>query len=140
MANIRKPNNPAETSLKQDEARSTNKTNPKTFDGIKKAEIVHVVQKSSTKVHSGPLPDPETLIAYKEIYPDSVKIIFDVFQEQSQHRIEMETKVITSQQNQSKYGQVYAFVIALLFLIISGTCILLYSIWTRYSWRSLRNN
>ncbi len=122
MANMKKSSKPIETSPSQNELHLANKINPKTFDGVKKAEIIRAA--SSTKVHSGPLPDPETLQAYKDIYPESVKIIFDTFQGQTRHRIDMETKVVTSQLSQSKFGQIYAFLIAILFLITSGYCIL----------------
>ncbi|WP_366518195.1 DUF2335 domain-containing protein [uncultured Mucilaginibacter sp.] len=77
-----------------------------------------------TKTQSGPLPDPETLQEYKEIYPESVQIIFDVFKNQSNHRIAMETRVVTSQQKQSAWGQNYAFIIAM--FVFAGSMFLIY--------------
>ena len=36
-----------------------------------------------TRIHSGPLPDPETLI--KQVYPDLAKEIVEMAKKQSEH-------------------------------------------------------
>jgi uncharacterized membrane protein len=38
----------------------------------------------------GPLPDPETLQRYKEVYPESVKIIFEMAKDYQDHIIKMD--------------------------------------------------
>ena len=42
-------------------------------------------------LYKGPLPDPGSLEKYKEIYPDSVKIIFDMAKDYQDHIIKMDT-------------------------------------------------
>ncbi|MCL2390855.1 MAG: hypothetical protein FWC88_05460, partial [Endomicrobia bacterium] len=48
------------------------------------------------------------------------KIIVDMAQKQSEHRIKMESTVIPSREKQSLRGQWFAFVIALLLILLSG--------------------
>lgn len=66
--------------------------------------------------HSGPLPAPRTLKGYDEIVPNGAERIVNVFEKQSDHRITLEAKVIGRQTFQSLLGQIFGFVIALIFL------------------------
>jgi uncharacterized membrane protein len=102
------------------------RTNPQIFQGVPKDKRQEIVRAfvSVTKIHSGPLPPSEMLQGYEAIHPGSAKIIFDIFANQSAHRIKMEDTVVTSQQIQSARGQTYAFIIAILFLAVSALCIL----------------
>lgn len=98
------------------------KSNPQLFGDIpkeKRAEMLRAVI-SITKIHSGPLPPLELIQGYEEIYPGSAKLIFEIFQKQSQHRIKMEDTVVTSNQKQSGRGQIFAFIIAILFLGVAA--------------------
>ena len=50
------------------------------------------------KIRTGPLPDPETLAKYNDIYPNLAKEIVDMAKVQSEHRqslekIKLETEV-----------------------------------------------
>ena len=51
-------------------------------------DVIQLVQ----QIHrfSGPIPDPETLSQYKNLYPESVKIIMDMAVKQADHRKQME--------------------------------------------------
>jgi uncharacterized membrane protein len=62
-------------------------------------------QRQETRVHIGPIPDPETLRELVEIYPNAAKIIFDEFRAQSAHRREMERAVITVRNTALLRGQ-----------------------------------
>jgi len=55
--------------------------------------VRQVIERRSVKVHIGPIPDPETLKELAALYSDAPKLIFECFQAQSSHRIEMENMV-----------------------------------------------
>ena len=61
----------------------------------------------------GPLPPPQILHQYDEIVPGSAERIISSFENQVQHRQELEKKVITSDIRQSYFGAVLGFIIAL---------------------------
>jgi uncharacterized membrane protein len=92
--------------------------NPEIFKGLppkKKMEIlksfsiVSIQQKS----HSGPLPDPDTLVKYNSIIPNGADRIMKMAENQQAHRIRIETKVVHSQSFQSYLGQIFGLVIGL---------------------------
>lgn len=91
--------------------------NPEIFTGIpkkKKIEILHSLSVVSIqKSHSGPLPDPESLIQYNSVIPDGADRIMKMAENQQRHRINIESKVITSQSSQSKLGQIFGLIIGL---------------------------
>ena len=75
--------------------------------------------------YSGPLPPPEILEKYKEIYPDAPAIIFDTFKKQSEHRMSLEKKVINAGSLNSTLGIIFGFIISLIVTI--GGIFLLYN-------------
>ena len=92
--------------------------NPEFFTGIhprKKLEILRGVSIVSIqqKSHSGPLPDPESLIAYNGVITDGANRIMTMAETQQRHRIKIETYVIESQSLQSKLGQIFGLIIGL---------------------------
>ena len=102
---------------------------PKTFDSIARKErpkIARLVQSVVAQVQvsqfSGPLPPPEALAKYNEILPGAADRIILMTEQQSGHRQELEMKVATAQIRQSDRGQLYAFIIAIAFLIGAVTC------------------
>lgn len=104
--------------------------NPQIFEGInpkKKAEIlksfsITLIEKS----HSGPIPDPETLIKYDSVIPDGANRIMKMAEKQQDHRMTIESNVISSQSSQSKLGQWFGLIIGIVgigcgtFLAYSG--------------------
>ena len=50
-----------------------------------------------TKIHSGPLPDQETLIKYNQVYPDLAKEIVEMAKKQSEHRQYLEREQVISE-------------------------------------------
>jgi len=64
-------------------------------------------------VRQGPLPDPEDLAKYNQIIPEGADRIMKMAEHQSAHRIEIEKTVISSQQVQSRRGQNFGLVIAI---------------------------
>jgi uncharacterized membrane protein len=66
----------------------------------------------------GPLPPPETLARYNEIIPDGADRLLKLVEHQQEHRIRIESIVVSSQQRQSQTGQVLAFIIAVVGLLV----------------------
>ena len=50
-----------------------------------------------TRIHSGPLPDPVTLIKYNQVYPDLAKEIVEMAKKQSEHRQYLEREQVISE-------------------------------------------
>ncbi|PHS68398.1 MAG: hypothetical protein COB12_00650 [Flavobacterium sp.] len=94
-------------------------TNPNLFDGIaprKRNAILKAVTSVTLvqqKMHSGPIPDAESLAQYNEIIPDGANRIMSMAENQQAHRIELENKVTTEQLNQSGKGQWFGFTLGI---------------------------
>lgn len=91
-------------------------TNPKVFHGInpeKRKEILRSFTLIQSKTHSGPLPDPETLIEYNSVITNGADRIMKMAENQQNHRISIEKSVINSQSNQSLIGQIFGFILGL---------------------------
>ncbi|MFC1613490.1 DUF2335 domain-containing protein [Patescibacteria group bacterium] len=73
----------------------------------------------SQSVHfSGPLPHPDILRKFDEVYPGAAKIIIDMAKEQSGHRQILEKDVINSDIKNSRLGLWFGFIIAITGLIL----------------------
>ena len=62
--------------------------------------------------YSSPLPPAAELERYEAIYPGFAERLMNRYEKQSDHRMELETKVIESGIKNSARGQVFAFVLA----------------------------
>ena len=75
---------------------------------------------------SGPIPPPQFLEKYNEIFPGAAEIIIKMAKEQAEHRQALEKTVIHSDIRNSLLGLVFGLIIGLsglaagTFLIISG--------------------
>lgn len=67
---------------------------------------------------AGPIPPPQVLKGYEDILPGSADRILKMAENQQQHRIDIEKKAISSQADNSKRGQVFAFIVFILCTII----------------------
>lgn len=79
-----------------------------------------VVHQSSVQSFSGPIPHPDILRQFNEVVPGSAERIIKMAEDQSTHRKELERKVIDSDIERSKWGQILGFVIAIAGLIVSA--------------------
>jgi len=79
----------------------------------------YIEREISVSRYHGPIPPPEELEKFDRIVPGSASKIFDQFIKQSDHRMNLEKKVIESQSRQSERGQHYGFIITILFLVAS---------------------
>lgn len=105
---------------------------PDAFNGVnadKRHKIIKAVAVSVSKTHTGPIPDPETLEGYNLIIPNGADRIMTMAEKQSEHRMKLETKLITGQQNQSNLGQILACIIGITALLVAG-----YSINNGHEW------
>ena len=73
-----------------------------------------------TRIHSGPLPDPETLIKYNQVYPDLAKEIVEM----SEHRQYLEKEQVISETKLRLRGQLIGGC-AIVILIILGFVLIL---------------
>lgn len=105
--------------------------NPAIFDGIpseKKEELLRDISFTmiQQKSHSGPLPDAETLIKYNSVIPNGADRIMKMAENQQEHRMIIEKKIIFEQSSQSKLGQWFGLIIGMVgigcgtFLAYSG--------------------
>ena len=89
-------------------------------------ELKQIVKKEvSQEIYSGPLPHPDHLKKYDEIYPGAAQIILSSFEKQSDHRRALEKKVINSNIKNERIGQIFAFILAILVIWIGGFLIYL---------------
>jgi uncharacterized membrane protein len=77
------------------------------------------------EMYSGPLPHPEILRKFEEISPGAAKMILQKFEQQSDHRRDLESRVVRGQIRQADTGQWMAF--GLLGTIILGGLFLAYT-------------
>lgn len=92
--------------------------NPNIFEGItpkKKKELLKSLSITmiQEKSHSGPLPDAETLIKYNSVIPNGADRIMKMAENQQEHRMHIEKKVISEQSSQSKLGQWFGLIIGI---------------------------
>ena len=77
-----------------------------------------------TRIHSGPLPDPETLIKYNQVYPDLAKEIVEMAKKQSEHRQYLEKEQVISETKLRLRGQLIGGC-AIVILIFLGFVLIL---------------
>jgi uncharacterized membrane protein len=68
----------------------------------------------------GPLPPPDLLREYNSVVNEGAERIFDKFEQQANHRMEMEKLVLTEQLRQSSKGQWFGFIISMFGLALAG--------------------
>lgn len=83
--------------------------NPEIFHGVnqkKKEEILRSISITMVqeRTHSGPLPDPESLVRYNSVITEGANRIMKMAEKQQEHRMALETKIITNQTKQSVLG------------------------------------
>lgn len=82
---------------------------------------------SIQRLRVGPLPDPDTLREYEQVYPGIAERIVQRFEKEAEHRHAIEHKIVDAEilhQKSSmaafRYGQFFAFTIAIVGLTVSG--------------------
>lgn len=75
---------------------------------------------SRSRRFSGPLPPSEMLKEYDQLIPNGAERIMSMAEQQSTHRQQLESTTVASQNKQSERGQLFAFILAILFMV-TGT-------------------
>lgn len=73
----------------------------------------------SRQFYSAPLPPPDDLRAYNDAVPNGAERILTMAENQSAHRIEIESKAISAQIEDSKRGQIFGLIVAIVFAVAS---------------------
>ena len=77
------------------------------------------IQLQQVEITSGPIPSPQILQQYNQIVPDAAERIIRMAEKQSDHRINLERKVVNSNITKSYLGMIFATIIALYGLYIA---------------------
>lgn len=88
----------------------------------KRSQLARVRLKHEERVsivRSGPLPEPGQLAAYNQIIPNGADRIMRMAEQQSAHRVQLETIVVVSQQRQASRGQVFGLIIGITGLMLA---------------------
>lgn len=101
---------------------------PDLFTGIppnKKQQIIRAASVISIKNHSGPLPDPESLIEYDKVITNGADRIMAMAEAEQSFRHKQHSNIANRTLNQSSTGQKLGFILAL--LLILGGLFLIYT-------------
>lgn len=114
---VKKPQQELPEELQEIEEDLTS-VNPEIFKGVPQRKKMEILQGLSIvsiqhRSHSGPLPDAETLIKYDSVIPNGADRIMKMAENQQNHRVGLENKVVESQSSQSKLGQIFGLIIGL---------------------------
>lgn len=71
---------------------------------------------------SGPIPPPEVLKQYNQIYPELAETIIHQWMGETNHRHEIENKLVNDGISRAKTGQFLGFFIAIFAFIVAGYC------------------
>lgn len=71
------------------------------------------------KEYSGPLPDPESIVIYNREIPNGGDRLMSTVENQQLHRHKLETEGVRRSFNQNAVGQVFGFIIAIVFGFIA---------------------
>ena len=77
------------------------------------SQIVSVEQ-----VFQGPIPPPAVLEGYEKACPGAADRILSMAEKQSEHRREMEQKVVSSEMSSERIGMHYAFILSITLMIL----------------------
>lgn len=85
----------------------------KSNSNLTKPNSQNAVRIQRTELYAGPLPPPDTLAKFEQILPGAADRILKQAEAQTQHRIEIEKKVIDSDIRKSFLGLIFGFIIGL---------------------------
>jgi uncharacterized membrane protein len=87
---------------------------------IKSTDTKNVSLQLMQQSFSGPLPHPDILNKYEQISAGAADRIIKMAEDQSAHRRKLESKMIDSDTDRAKWGQILGFLISVFGLTISG--------------------
>lgn len=96
---------------------------------LREAQRLQSLSSVEFTAYSGPIPHPDLLQRYNEIYPGAAKQILDDFVQESAHRRIIESKVVNTEAFSQAFGSISAGLIGL--LGVAG------GLWLAYAGRAL---
>ena len=113
------PDPPAPPSIQEAIRQSVEEFVPDPVDRDRALKIFTAIIRRS---HSGPLPSPDVLAEYDRVLPGLAERVVSMAENQSNHRIRIESTVVTSNTLESQRGQKFGFMVAIVGL---GVCLTL---------------
>lgn len=108
------------------------KNNLNKINAVDNDIIIEHQEFSHHNFFKGPVPSPETMKKYAQIYPDAPKRIFDLADKNQEFELEQKRKILETQRTAfeknneiTKRGQWFIFILALGFLAAGFVCALL---------------
>lgn len=102
---------------------------------LESPEVEHIFEKlepeeqeiigTMVSSYSGPLPPPDYLQGYVEVYPEAAERIFQWVEENQSHRHQMEKDHLDKTFKHSRLGIIGGIILSLLFIILSFSLIIL---------------
>lgn len=83
-------------------------------------ELASTVIMMQMRSHSGPLPSPETFEGYEAVLPGAAERILIMAEKQQDHRMDLEKKHLLEQLFQSKLGQIFGLIIAIVCISVGA--------------------
>lgn len=83
----------------------------------------HQITIRTTKSHIGPLPSPEVIGSYEEIYPGAASQLFKGLEAEQSHRHDWENKVLNADIEDGMRKDYQSVGVAALGLLLAGLCI-----------------
>jgi uncharacterized membrane protein len=80
----------------------------------KRAAVLAILHQEVTSFR-GPLPPPEALKQYDETIPGAAERILAMAEKQQEHRSKLEKMIVEERIHQSANGQIFGFILALVF-------------------------
>jgi uncharacterized membrane protein len=96
----------------------------KVVPGATNEQVLQIVKMVATQ-YQGPIPPPEMLSQYNDVIKNGAERIFVIFEKQSTHRIDTETKIVKHDIIQSYLGITFAAILSM--TVIIGGMILIYN-------------
>lgn len=84
-----------------------------------------IAQRVESMSYSGPIPHPRLLKEFDDSIPNGADRIMKMAEQQSKHRMDLETRVVKANNRDSFLGVIFAGVVAI--IIVIGSMLLIYS-------------
>lgn len=76
-------------------------------------------RQTSTRIHQGPLPSPETLAGYDSVHPGFAERIVRMAENQSQHRMGLEKTIVNGDNRRAYLGIAAGLIVVIVVAVLS---------------------
>jgi len=102
---------------------------PPPDDEVRPRQSVRHMSITHTQTWSAPFPPPEIMKRYDDVIPNGAARLFQIFEDETKHRREMERKSLYFQGRDLLIGKLFALIFALTVLGVAG-----FAIWMNAAW------